>query len=84
MCPPSLEKLHKNILKTPNYSKKIIQPLTSTRRLIRSQTSCNRFGAEQPLNYVLIHDEVRSKAQHVAVALLVRPPAQTESHEEKP
>lgn len=34
--------------------------------------------------YVLVYDEVWREAQHVAVALLVRPPAKTERHEEEP
>lgn len=32
----------------------------------------------------LVDDEVRGEAQHGAVALLVRPPAQAEGHEEEP
>lgn len=34
--------------------------------------------------YVLVDDHVWREAQHVAVALLVRPPAQAETHEEEP
>lgn len=34
--------------------------------------------------YVLVDDHVRRKAEHVAVALLVGPPAQAEAHEEEP
>lgn len=34
--------------------------------------------------YVLIDDQVWCEAQHVAIALLVRPPAQAEGHEEEP
>lgn len=34
--------------------------------------------------YILVYDEVWCKAKHVAVTLLVRPPAQTKRHEEKP
>lgn len=33
---------------------------------------------------LLIDDEVWCEAEHVAVALLVRPPAQAERHEEEP
>lgn len=34
--------------------------------------------------YILVDDKVRRKAEHVAVALLVRSPAQAERHEEEP
>lgn len=33
---------------------------------------------------VLVYNQVWCKAKHVAVTLLVRPPAQTERHEEEP
>lgn len=33
---------------------------------------------------ILIDYEVWCEAEHVAVALLIRPPAQTEGHEEEP
>lgn len=36
------------------------------------------------LRYPLVDDEVGGKAQHGAVALLVRTPAQAEGHEEEP
>lgn len=34
--------------------------------------------------YILVDDEVWGEAEHAAVALLVRPPAETEGHEEEP
>lgn len=34
--------------------------------------------------YILVYDKVWCEAKHVAVTLLVRPPAQTKRHEEKP
>ncbi len=34
--------------------------------------------------YVLVNDKIWCKAEHVAVALLVGPPAQTKRHEEEP
>lgn len=38
----------------------------------------------QTKQYILVDDEVGCEAEHVAIALLVRPPAQTERHDEKP
>lgn len=34
--------------------------------------------------YILVYDKVWCEAKHAAVTLLVRPPAQTKRHEEKP
>ena len=47
---------------------------------VSSQTNC-KLNSEQ---CILVDDEVWGKAEHVAVALLVRSPAQTKGHEEKP
>lgn len=44
----------------------------------------DRYTAQEGGLYVLIYDQVWCKAKHVPVTLLVRPPAQTERHEEEP
>lgn len=44
----------------------------------------DHIPAQESGLYVLVYDQVWCKAKHVAVALLVRPPAQTKRHEEKP
>lgn len=44
----------------------------------------HHWTAQEGGRHVLIYDQVWRKAKHVPVTLLVRPPAQTERHEEEP
>lgn len=53
-------------------------------QLREERLTLDHYTGQEGGLYVLIYDQVWGKAKHVPVTLLVRPPAQTERHEEEP
>lgn len=75
-CAEQQQDLHAQILVVGN-----LQPDELAGNLQHLLALVGHVGQLHPL---LVDDEVWCKAKHVAVALLVRSPAQTERHEEEP